>query len=238
MRLNSKLYAEHWEKEAELFESKGIYELLSEITPKENVLEIGSGIGLSTVTLAASRNVMALDNNVHLVSKAQAHLTAAGVSTEIVVADIFNLSAQVVDDIKEFKPKVIVGWFLGSSAEDQDKYATTDIQSNEQAKKYREHMEDAMLKEGICQPSVEWVHLVNRTGMITLVSEILAKEAIKADYDTHVFHPKGFEIVDVQILDWNLIGSSFHYGAVHNPNLLQGQLVPKLVSLLAKRKSV
>lgn len=42
VRMDPKTYAEHWEKESTLFESKGIYKRLSEITPNGDVLEIGS----------------------------------------------------------------------------------------------------------------------------------------------------------------------------------------------------
>lgn len=237
MRMDPKTYAEHWERESTLFERNGIYKRLSEITPLENVLEIGSGIGLATLALAASRKVMALDSNLHLVEKARTRLATSDVNAEIVVADVFEPSVQDVEAIKEFAPKVIVGWFLGSNADDQEKYVSAEVQLNERPKKYRENIEDAMLTDCICPPSVQWVHLANRTGMIIGAPESLAKEETKADYDTHVFLPNGFEVVDVQILDWDTVGSSFNYGSAHNPNLLPGQAVAKLVSVLAKRKN-
>jgi len=136
VRMDPKTYSEHWEKESMLFESKGIYKLLSEITPKENVLEIGSGIGQATLLLASSRKVLALDNNVHLVEKARSRLAAAKVDAEIVVADVLSPSPRCVAAIKEFAPKVIVGWFLGSNADDHDKYVPADVPSNERPKKY------------------------------------------------------------------------------------------------------
>lgn len=236
VRLDPKTYAEHWEKESTFFESKGVYKRLSEITPKEDTLEIGSGIGLATLALATSRRVLALDSNVYLVEKARSRLVAARAGADIVVADVFEPCEQSVNIIKEFSPKVIVGWFLGSNADDQEKHIASGVPLQEWPKKYRENMEDAMLTKSICPPSVDWVHLANRVGMITDVSEAFAKQETKADYDTHVFLPNGFEVVDVQILDWDIAGSSFSYGFSDNPNLLPGQPAAKLVSVLAKRK--
>ena len=189
------------------------------------------------MALAASRKVLAVDSNVHLVELARSRLAAAGVTAEIVVADVFDPSSQSVETIKEFAPKVIVGWFLGSNADDQDKYVASDVPVDERAKKYRENVEDAMLVESICPPSVDWVHLATRCGVIADMTEAFVKQTTKADYDNHVFLPNGFEVVDVQILDWDTVGSGFSYGAAKNPNLLPGQLVAKLISVLAKRKT-
>lgn len=236
LRMDPKTYSEHWEKESTQFASKGVYKRLSEITPDGNVLEIGSGIGLATLELAASRKVLALDNNVHLVKMARSRLEAAGENAEIIVADIFEPSPECINAIKEFAPKIIVGWFLGSNADDQEKYVSENLPPDEQAKKYRENVEDAIFKEEICPPSVEWVHLALRGGMIAGVSEAFANQENKADYDEYVFLPNGFEVVDAQILDWDTSGSSFKYGAAVNPNVLQGNAIMKIVSILGKRK--
>jgi len=235
-RMDPKTYAEHWEKESTLFESKGVYRRLSEITPKGNVLEIGSGIGLATLALAVSRKVLALDNNVHLVEIAQSRLAVAEVNAEIIVTDIFEPSSESVDAIKEFAPKVIVGWFLGSNADDQEKYVAVGVPLRERPKKYRENVEDAILSKSICHSSVEWVHLANRGGTISSATEAFIKEETKDDYDTHLFLRNGFEVVDVKIFDWDMADSNFKYEAAPNPNLLPGQTVAVLISILAKRK--
>lgn len=237
IRMDPKTYAEHWGKESSVFESNGVYKRLSEITPQENVLEIGAGIGLGTLVLAASRKVLALDNNVHLVDLVRTRLAAAGANAEILFSDVFEPPTESVDAIKAFAPKVIGGWFLGSNADDQDKYVTSETPQEERAKKYRENVEDAMLKASICPPSVEWVHFALRGGVIAGVTEAFANQETKADYDKYVFLPNGFEVVDVQMLDWDAAGSSFSYGAAPNPNLLLGQSIPKVVSVLARRKS-
>lgn len=129
-----------------------------------------------------------------------------------------------------------MGWFLGSNADDQEKYVDSDVPPESRAKKYRENVEDALLAKDICLSSVEWVHLAYRSGVIVGVSEAEVSQAVKDDYDTHVFLPNGFEVVDVQTVDWDRSGSNFQYGIAPNPNLMQGDSVLKMVSVLAKRK--
>jgi len=237
VRMDPKKYAEHWEKESALYESQGVYERLSGITPDGNVLEIGSGVGLATVALAATRTVLALDSNLDLVEKARSRIRSSGAKAEVVVTDFLAPSTETVERIKGFAPEVIVGWFLGSNADDQEKYVAADVPWDERAKKYREHVEDALVTLPLCQPSVEWVHLVSRGGSVLGIPEEEAKQAHKEDYNEYVFHPNGFEVVDVQFLDWGRQGSSFHYGEAPNPNLVPGQKTSLIISLLAKRRA-
>lgn len=236
VRMNPKMYAEYWEKESTLYESQGIYQRLSAITPDGNVLEIGAGVGLATIALAASRAVLALDSNLDLVEKARSRIRSSGAKAEIVITDFLAPSTETVARIKEFSPAIVVGWFLGSNADDQEKYAA-DVPWDERPKKYREHVEDALMTPLLCQPSVEWVHLVGRGGRILGIPEEVAKQEHAADYNQYVFHPNGFEVVDVQFLGWDRHGSSFNYGEAHNPNLAPGQKNPLIKSLLAKRKA-
>ncbi|OEZ92214.1 methyltransferase domain protein [Janthinobacterium sp. HH107] len=238
VRIDPKTYADNWETESTLFENKEIYKRLNQITPNGNVLEIGSGVGLATLALASSHSVLAIDNNVHLVSKARARLAAAKSTAEIVIADIFEPSAECVTAIRDFSPKVITGWFLGSHADDQERYVGADVPLEHWAKKYRENIEDAMLTTNICPPSVEWVHLAGRTGMIAGASADFVSQETKDDYDKYVFLPNGFEVIDVQVLDWDTSDSSFQYGAAPNPNILPGKSIPKILSILAKRKGL
>ncbi|RJP65767.1 MAG: class I SAM-dependent methyltransferase [Comamonadaceae bacterium] len=236
-RLDPKSYAEHWERESTLFDGNGIYRVLSEITPQGRVLEIGSGSGLATLALASTREVLAIDSNVHLAHTARARLSTVGVAAEVLSVDVFEPSAQSVQAIKNFAPKVLACWFIGSNADDQEKYVDASVPLRERAEKYRQSVEDALFSKGLCPPSVEWVHLANRAGMVAGAPEDFVKHELKDDYDTHVFAPNGFEVVDVQIFDWDTAGSSFKYVAAPNSDRLPSQSVAKLTSVLAKRKA-
>lgn len=236
VRMDPQTYAEHWEKESTLLENQGMYERLGAITPAGRVLEVGSGVGLAIVALASTRPVLALDSNPHLVEKARFRIQSAGVPAEIVVTDFLAPSVKAVERIQEFAPEVVVGWFLGSNADDQEMHVAADVSWEERAKKYREHVEDALVTLPLCQPSVEWVHIVSRGGRIEGAPLEEAKRAHADDYSEYVFHPNGFEVVDVQLFDWDRDASRFNYRDAPNPNLAPGQKVPVVMSLLAKRK--
>ncbi len=81
-----------------------------------------------------------------------------------------------------------------------------------------------------------WVHLVGCRGRILGIPEDGAKQEHAGDYNRYVFHPNGFEAVDIQFLEWGGQGSSFHYADAPNPNLAPGEKVPLITSLLAKKK--
>ncbi len=235
-KTDDKTYAEHWDKESNLFFNNGTYKELGSITPSGNVLEIGSGNGLSTLELSISRKILAIDNNPYLVEMARPRLQAAGANAEIVLADIFQPSAECINAIKEFTPEVIVCWLMGSSANTYEKHLATNIPINEQPKKYRENVEDILLTLTKCQPSVQWVHLANRAIVNIEFDENFIKSDAKDDYDKHVFMPNEFEVIDVQILDWKKSGSNFPYQAAPHRNFARGINAEKIVSILAKRK--
>jgi len=48
VRMDEKTYSEHWESESNQLARQGIYKWLSEITPAQDVIEIGCGTGLAT----------------------------------------------------------------------------------------------------------------------------------------------------------------------------------------------
>lgn len=234
-RMDKKTYSEFWGEESKQLDDQGIYAALSKETPDENVLEIGCGSGLSTSYLASTRSVLSIDNNEHLVSLANTSLVKKGVATKIIYADLFTLSEKEVNEIQAFAPKGIVCWFIGSHPDDVDKRTSTPLAISERPKKYRENIEDLLLTGKLCLPTIEWIHLANRVGVIESVSEHDIIEATKDDYNTHLFSSNGFEITNVKVIDWKREGSNFMYVTAHNPNLMPGSPVHRVISILAKR---
>lgn len=235
-RMDPKTYAAHWEHESTQIENQGYYKWLSSITPNGNVLEVGSGVGFGTISLAATRSVLALDSNVDLISKARARIELSGAGAEVLATDFLALSPEAIGRIQAFAPKVVVAWFVGSNADDQEKHAS-DVPWLNRAKKYRENIEDAVVTLPLCQPSVEWIHLAIRGGSVSGFSDEEAKLSQREDYDQYVFHPNGFEVTDVQIAAWERQGSQFGYQAVFDPNRAPGPSEPVIVSIVAKRKT-
>ncbi|MFD2448335.1 hypothetical protein ACFSQE_07770 [Vogesella fluminis] len=70
-RMTQKDYSDFWERESSQFQSDKIYDRLSQIVPAEATLEVGCGAGWSTLSLATSRPVLAVDSNPHLIGLAR-----------------------------------------------------------------------------------------------------------------------------------------------------------------------
>lgn len=233
VRMNQESYAAHWEMESVQFERKGIYKRLSEITPNQETLEIGCGIGVTTQHLASTRKVLSIDNNEYIIKRASSFISGKNLNATIVHADIFEPPQQVIDTIEKFAPKVVVGWFIGSHPDDVDNRTPVTIPVMEKPKKYRESIEDLLLS--ISTSSVEWIHLANRCTVIATATESELINATKDNYDTYLFSTGGFQVVDVQIIDWDTAGSEFMYVQAPNPNAEPGRSVPKVISILARR---
>jgi hypothetical protein len=227
-------YSQHWETESSNLEDQGIYQQLCDLAPVEDVLEIGCGAGIATLRLAESRKILSIDNNVHLIGKARSRLSNAGVSAQIIHANLFDLSHQDIGIIKEFSPKGIVCWFIGSDPYTTTQY-TPDSQGNEKPKKYRENIEDLIISKNVCQTTVKWIHLANRAGVISTATDQQVIDDTKSDYNTYVFSKTGFEVSDVKIFKWNRDGSDFMYANAANPNLMPGKSVASVVSIFARR---
>ena len=234
-RMDPKTYAAHWEHESTQIEDQGSYKWLSSITPDGNVLEVGAGVGFGTISLAATRPVLALDSNADLISKARARIASAGANADVLATDFLAPSPEAIGRIQNFAPKVVVAWFVGSNADDQERHAS-DVPWLDRAKKYRENIEDAVVTLPLCQPSVEWVHLAVRAGSVSGFSDEAVKLSQREDYDQYVFHPNGFEVTDVQIMSWERQGSQIGYQAAFNPNRAPGPSEPVILSIVAKRK--
>ncbi|OAI15298.1 MULTISPECIES: class I SAM-dependent methyltransferase [Methylomonas] len=232
---NAEQYSKLWESESDFLEAHGIYEQLSKITPDGNAIEFGCGIGNSTRHLSTGRNVLSLDNNPHLIKMATKHINEAGNNAKIHKCDFFDLKASDKRAIKDFNPAVIVGWFIGSHGIDIFKHTDEEPDELTKSKLYREKIEDIIVSSDVCLASVDYIHLVNRGALVVGFSDTEYFKHTKDDYDTYVFGKIGFEVVDVKNFHWPREGSEFQYGAAFNPNLAQGETIPAITSIVARR---
>lgn len=236
-RMTPKDYSEFWERESSQFDSDKIYARLSEMVPAEATLEVGCGAGWSTLSLAASRPVLAIDNNPHLIERARARLQTHGTTAEIIQSDLFEPSDDLLKAIEAFQPKVVVGWFVGSHPDDNDKRTSTDLRAEQKPKAYRENVEDRLVVAPLCSSSVEWVHTVQRGALPPGVSDAQIKGEMAREYEDYMFKNTGFAVTDVQVLDWNQGATPFPYVQHANPNLPPGTPKPVIISILARRTS-
>jgi SAM-dependent methyltransferase len=236
-RMTPKDYSEFWERESSQFDSDKIYARLSKIAPAEATLEVGCGAGWSTLSLAASRPVLAIDNNPHLTELARARLQTHGAKVEIIQSDLFEPSDELLKAIEAFQPKVVIGWFIGSHPDDNDKRTPAYLRVEQKPKAYRENVEDQLVVAPLCPASVEWVHTVQRGAVPPGVSEAQIKDEMAKEYESYMFKDSGFSVTDVQVLDWNQGATPFPYVQTAKPNLPPGTPKPVIISILARRTS-
>jgi hypothetical protein len=236
-RMTPRDYSEFWERESSQFAKDDIYIRLSHIAPAEATLEVGCGSGWSTLSLAATRPILAVDNNVHLIELARSRLKAHGVTAEIIQSDLFEPTDELLKAIEAFQPKVVAGWFIGSHPDDNDKRTPPNLRSEEKPKVYRENVEDRLVALPLCPGSVEWVHTVQRGAIPPGASEHQIKSETAKEYDTYMFSNSGFSVTDVQVLAWNQGANQFPYVQTSNANLRTSKFNPVLISVLAQRIS-
>jgi SAM-dependent methyltransferase len=232
---NPEQYSKLWTSESDFLDSHNIYEKLAKLTPLGNVLELGCGIGAGTQHLSSGRNLLSLDSNSNLIKAARERLVNAGINHNIHECDFFHLGDEDKRIINKFNPKVIAAWFIGSHGMDIYKHTKEEPNEHMKSKLYREKIEDVIISSDMRTDTVDFIHLVNRGGIVAGFTEVDFFNETKKDYDTYVFKEVGFEVVSVNLMDWPREGSDFGYIQAPNPILAQGEATPSIISIIAKR---
>lgn len=236
--MNKEQYATFWETESKNFDSCGIYQKLTDLLPDGKVLEIGCGNGIGTHYLSQKHEILSLDHNQYLIDKATNYLNKHNNTYQIHKCDLFQLTDEDKKIIQDFKPNIIVGWFIGAGGESVNKHIKQNNHLGEKVKLYREKIEDIIVSNDILVDSVQIINFAIRGALDSSVSKKVLFDTQKQDYDTYVFGDVGFEVYDVNIIDWNREQSNFTYAYAVNPNISKNaQLIPSIISLSAKQQS-
>lgn len=230
--LNKEQYCNTWMEESEIFRKKMVYQWLTNFTPNGNILELGCGSGQGTYQLLKKHQVLSLDNNDFLINEAAKLIKE---QAKIHKCNFLELTQEDKNIIKDFAPKVIVGWFLGSDGEEVEKYTDKGTNSEEKWDQYRKKIEDIITSPDICTPSVEYIHLANRNIFSSNYNEQKTFAATKKEYDTSIFSEINFEVVDVKIMAWPTKDSHFQY--IGNQYYSNENSFKAIVSILARRKA-
>ncbi|MDX4944318.1 class I SAM-dependent methyltransferase [Providencia manganoxydans] len=235
-----KTYSDLWKKESDSLDKSGVYEKIAAYTPAGNVLEFGCGAGQSTSHLLKSHEVLSLENNEYLIAMASDYLLSLGFSPNIRKCDFYTLGEDDKQAIRDFAPKVITGWFIGGSGEDQTLHIPNQLDPRELMKSYREGIEDIIVSPDVCIESVEYIQLGIRSYGLANSDKQSDFTDTKKDYNKFVFNQAGFEVIAVDSFAWEVDKSVFPYASVRNPNFNGGkpaQTIPLIISILAKRIS-
>jgi len=237
--MNKEQYASSWEIESNTLEDNQIYEQLVNLLPNGKVLEIGCGSGKGTHHLSQNHDVLALDNNQYLINKAKQYLDNQNDKYQIHKCDLFNITKEDKDVIQNFKPDIIVAWFIGSAGEDVNTNIQEGISLGEKVKLYREKIEDIIVSDNILTDSVKIIHFALRGMTPVNTSDEEIYNGQKKDYDTYVFQNTNFKVNNVKTIKWNIDQSSFRYSITQNPNIpKEAELVPTVIAIGAKNKNI
>ena len=234
IKMNAETYAKHWSDEATRFDEKNLYVALAGISPKERVLEIGCGNGLGTKQLASDREVLVIDNNRFLLQKAKEN-NSSNPNITFMGADIFALSPDQIKRILDFSPQGIVAWLMGSDPDTVESRTPKNTALLERPKLYREAVEDLLVLEPFCTPSVKWIHLANRVGIDAKASDQRIYDDTRQDYESYMLSKSDFRISDVKIIDWNQASGGFMYASAANHNFKASSVRSCVISILATR---
>jgi ubiquinone/menaquinone biosynthesis C-methylase UbiE len=234
IRMNAETYAEHWSDESARFEKQDLYSTLAKISPKERVIEIGCGNGFETRQLASDREVLVIDNNRFLLQKAMEN-NSGNSNITFMEADIFSLSADQAKQILDFSPHGIVAWLMGSDPDTVESRTPTNTALSERPKLYREAVEDLLVIEPLCTPSVKWIHLANRVGIDAAATDRQIYDATTQDYENYMLSKTKFKVSDVKVIDWAQASGGFMYASAQNINFNASSVRSCIVSILATR---
>ena len=158
-----------WQLEAEKHWRAGDYAWMASLLNAERVLEIGCGVGYSTLALRHSGlNVLTLEPNAVCRDMATGRLCQAGfVSSDFVAESLGDMTPAALRQIENFAPDWLVCWLMGApdSALDRSLPAAQAVQ------KYREAVHRQVAELAVRLPSVQGVHLVDRTAFPWKIKE-------------------------------------------------------------------
>jgi len=221
----------YWEAEGLTYVRRGDYEWMASLVPGKRVLEIGCGVGFATQALARrGLAVLSIDSLEPCLEATRLRVAASDVT--LMLAEISTLTDQQRTAIEAFAPDTVVCWLMGAPAETTGAVPTD---AGKAVIAYREKIHRVVAELAAGLPSVQFLHLVDRT--------VIPWQAKDIGRDTLVGYHNGKTFADLPF-----VGQRRHalYRKLEdNPADLVRMMkthpslkgaVPTLASLLAERK--
>ena len=221
----------YWETEGAAYVRHGDYDWMAALVPGKRVLEIGCGLGFGTQALAnRGLAVLAIDTLDECLAASQQKTEGQAVS--FLLADVCSLNEVQRQSISDFAPDGVVCWLMGAPA---DTTGATQHDGGQAVAAYREsvHRKVAELAAGL--PSVQTLHLVDRTAIPWQAKDI--------GRDTLVRYHSGKTLLDLPFLAdrrnalYRKLGDNVvDMAPMRRPHPALKSVVPTLASLLVERK--
>jgi hypothetical protein len=221
----------YWEEEGLAYVRRGDYDWMAGLVPGKKVLEIGCGVGYATQALAArGLSVLAIDSLPECLEATWARVTGLDVTLLEAEATVLDAAQRTV--IEAFAPDTVVCWLMGAPAATT---GATPSDGGQAVVAYRERIHRAVAELAAGLPSVQALHLVDRT--------VIPWQAKDIGRDTLVRYHGGKTLLDLPFAAErkNALYRKLDDGGVEverirksHPSLKSA--VPTLASLLAERK--
>ncbi|MBS1140691.1 MAG: hypothetical protein H6R13_2144 [Proteobacteria bacterium] len=220
----------YWEAEGQTYVRRGDYEWMASLVPGKRVLEIGCGVGFATQALGRSGlAVLSIDSLDECLEATRPRVAGSDVS--LMLADISSLTGQQQAVIEAFAPDTVVCWLMGAPAETTGAVPTD---AGKAVIAYREKIHRVVAEVAASLPTVQFLHLVDRT--------VIPWQAKDIGRDTLVGYHNGKTLADLPFaserrnaLYRKLEENSAEMARLKTHPSLKGA-VPTLASLLAERK--
>ena len=221
----------YWEVEGENYVRRGDYDWMASLVPGKRVLEIGCGVGFGTqALLARGLTVLAIDSLPECLQVSAERASASELT--LLEAEVTTLSAAQRQQIEDFAPESVVCWLMGAPASIT---GATAVDGGQSVVAYREKIHRAVAELAASLPSVNALHLVDRTAIPWQAKDI--------GRDTLVRYHAGKTLLDLPLtaerrnaLYRKLGDNVLDLAQMRKPHPSMKNVVPTLASLLAERK--
>ncbi len=221
----------YWETEGAAYVRHGDYDWMAALVPGKRVLEIGCGLGFGTQALAnRGLAVLAIDTLDECLAASQQKTEGQAVS--FLLADVCSLNEVQRQSISDFAPDGVVCWLMGAPA---DTTGATQHDGGQAVAAYRESVHRKVAELAASLPSVQTLHLVDRTAIPWQAKDI--------GRDTLVRYHSGKTLLDLPFLAdrrnalYRKLGDNVvDMAPMRRPHPALKSVVPTLASLLVERK--
>ena len=221
----------YWDAEGQAYVRRGDYDWMASLVPGRRILEIGCGVGFATQALARrGLAVLSIDSLAECL--AATRLRVEGGEVTLMQAELTALSEDQRATIVAFAPDTVVCWLMGAPAETTGAVPTD---AGRAVIAYREKIHRQVAELAASLPSVQALHLVDRTAIPWQAKDI--------GRDTLVNYHSGKTLLDLPFVAGRAHALYRKLGddTINNTHIrkthpsLKG-VVPTLASLLAERK--
>ncbi len=228
-------FIQYWETEGAAYARQGDYAWMASLVPGKRVLEIGCGLGFGTQALAeAGCQVLAVDLLEPCLEVTRQRLAGKD-SVSFLQLDLTQLSDADRASLTDFAPEVVVCWLMGAPQDITQGGEQPSRELNEAVAAYREKVHRQVAELALSLPSVQAVHLVDRTA-IPWQAKDLGRDTLVRYHQLKTFADLPFVAERRDALYRKLEGGP-EMAALRRTHPALKSVTPVLASLLVRRKT-